>query len=118
MPDEKSDLGFGRVVAQEARGRMLSRNGTPRSHKYGLGAQRTERFYLHALDIPYFFTIDYQGFRSLIDAMGGVYVKVNEPMHYDDSWGKLHIHFDPGTYLLDGKKSLEYVRFRGGSADQ
>jgi LCP family protein required for cell wall assembly len=68
--------------------------------------------------IPYFFTIDYGGFRSLIDAMGGVYVKVTEPMHYDDNWGHLHIHFVPGTYLLDGKRALEYVRFRGRSADQ
>jgi LCP family protein required for cell wall assembly len=71
-----------------------------------------------ALSVPYFFTIDYGGFRSLIDAMGGVYVRVSEPMHYDDNWGKLHIHFEPGTYLMDGKKALEYVRFRGGSADQ
>ncbi|MDQ2668701.1 MAG: transporter [Gemmatimonadota bacterium] len=52
-PEEKADLGFGRVVAQEARGRILSRNGAPRSHKYGLGAQRTERFYLRALDLPW-----------------------------------------------------------------
>jgi len=71
-----------------------------------------------AFTIPYFFTIDYDGFRSLIDAMGGVYVKVSEPMNYDDSWGHLHIHFEPGTYLLDGKRALEYVRFRGKSADQ
>lgn len=68
--------------------------------------------------IPYFFTIDYDGFRSLIDALGGVYVKVSEPMNYDDNWGHLHIHFTPGTYLLDGKRALEYVRFRGKSADQ
>lgn len=68
--------------------------------------------------IPYFFTIDYGGFRSLIDAMGGVYVKVSEPMNYDDQWGHLHIHFEPGMYLLDGKRALEYVRFRGKSADQ
>jgi LCP family protein required for cell wall assembly len=70
------------------------------------------------LEIPYFFTIDYGGFRSLIDALGGVYVKVTESMNYDDSWGHLHIHFEPGTYLLDGKRALEYVRFRGSSADQ
>jgi LCP family protein required for cell wall assembly len=70
------------------------------------------------LKIPYYFTIDYRGFRSFIDAMGGVYVRVIEPMHYDDNWGKLHIHFDPGVHLLDGKKALEYVRFRGHSADQ
>ncbi len=68
--------------------------------------------------IPYFFTIDYEGFKSFIDAMGGIYVKVTEPMNYDDSWGHLHIHFEPGTYLLDGKRALEYVRFRGKSADQ
>ncbi len=68
--------------------------------------------------IPYFFTIDYGGFRALIDAMGGIYVKVSEPMNYDDNWGHLHIHFEPGTYLLNGQKALEYVRFRGGSADQ
>ena len=69
-------------------------------------------------EIPYFFTIDYGGFRSFIDALGGVYVKVTEPMNYDDNWGHLHIHFEPGTYLLDGKHALEYVRFRGKSADQ
>lgn len=70
------------------------------------------------LKIPYYFTIDYGGFRALINALGGVYVKVTEPMHYDDNWGRLHIHFEPGIYLLDGKKALEYVRFRGTSADQ
>jgi len=31
---------------------------------------------LQALQIPYFFTIDYAGFRALIDAMGGVNVRV------------------------------------------
>lgn len=73
---------------------------------------------VQSLQIPYFFTIDYGGFRSFIDALGGVYVKVTEPMNYDDNWGHLHIHFEPGAYLLDGKQALEYVRFRGGSADQ
>lgn len=69
------------------------------------------------LPLDYYFTVDYGGFRAFIDAIGGVPVKVTEPMHYDDNWGKLHIHFEPGDYLLDGKRSLEYVRFRGKSAD-
>ncbi len=47
---ERSDLGFGRVVAQQVRGRFLSRDGVPTSRKYGLGAQRAERFYLGALN--------------------------------------------------------------------
>lgn len=49
-PDESSDLGFGRFVSQQARGRFLSPDGTPTSHKYGIGAQRIERFYLSALN--------------------------------------------------------------------
>lgn len=73
---------------------------------------------VNTVQIPYYFTIDYSGFRALIDAIGGVTVRVTEPMHYDDNWGKLHIHFEPGVHQLDGRKALEYVRFRGTSADQ
>ncbi len=51
--DDLADLGFGRVVAQEARGRFLSRDGTPTTRKYGLGAQRGERLYLRALNAPW-----------------------------------------------------------------
>ena len=46
-----TDLGFGRVVAQQVRGRFLTHDGEPTSRKYGLGAQRIERFYLKALAI-------------------------------------------------------------------
>jgi inward rectifier potassium channel len=48
--DERSDLGLGRLAAQQARGRFLSRDGVPTSRKYGLGAQRTLRFYRAALN--------------------------------------------------------------------
>jgi LCP family protein required for cell wall assembly len=72
-----------------------------------------------ALRIPNYFTIDYSAFRALIDAMGGIYVRVTEAMNYDDNWGHLHIHFTPGTYLMNGHTALEYVRYRGGgNADQ
>ncbi len=49
-PYEPSDLGFGRVVANAVRGRFLNRDGSPNSVKYGLGAQRTARLYLSALE--------------------------------------------------------------------
>jgi inward rectifier potassium channel len=47
-----TDLGFGRVVSQQVRGRFLTHDGQPSSHKYGIGAQRVERFYLRALGTP------------------------------------------------------------------
>jgi len=49
---EFTDLGFGRVVAQQVRGRFLTHAGDPTSRKYGLGAQRIERFHLRALNAP------------------------------------------------------------------
>jgi len=52
-----TDLGFGTKVAQAVRGRFLNRDGQPNSKKYGLGAQRTARAYLAALNAswPVFF---------------------------------------------------------------
>ena len=46
-PDE--DLGFGRVVVQQVRGRFMQKDGTPNSRKYGLGSQFWQRLYLRAL---------------------------------------------------------------------
>ena len=46
-----SDLGVGRVVANQVRGRFLSHDGVPTSRKYGIGAQRAARFYLGALNV-------------------------------------------------------------------
>lgn len=46
---EDSDLGFGRVVANTARGRFLTRAGQPTARKLGLRGARTGRAYLAAL---------------------------------------------------------------------
>ena len=46
---DQDDLGFGRVVGQQVRGRFLNRDGSPNTRKFGLGPQRLERFYLAAL---------------------------------------------------------------------
>jgi inward rectifier potassium channel len=48
-----ADLGFGRVVANQVRGRFLTHEGVPTSRKYGIGAQRSSRFYLGALNVSW-----------------------------------------------------------------
>jgi inward rectifier potassium channel len=54
MPEElEEDLGFGKKMAQTVRGRFVRRDGTPNSHKYGLGSQRAERFYQRAVQAPW-----------------------------------------------------------------
>jgi inward rectifier potassium channel len=47
---DQDELGFGRVVGQQVRGRFLNRDGSPNSRIFGLGPQRVERFYLGALN--------------------------------------------------------------------
>ncbi len=68
--------------------------------------------------VPYHVQVDFSGFRKMIDLLGGVWVDVKTPMHYDDQAGNLHIHFEPGRQLVQGKHALEYVRFRGSTGDR
>lgn len=62
--------------------------------------------------------IDYDGFRRLIDRVGGVTVSIDEPMDYDDHAGDFHVHFATGPRLLNGNDALGFVRFRGRSGDR
>jgi LCP family protein required for cell wall assembly len=61
--------------------------------------------------------------KDLINALGGVTVDVENslalrhsgpsgPVSYDDSWGHLHVHLEPGLQHLDGDQAVGYARFR------
>jgi LCP family protein required for cell wall assembly len=69
------------------------------------------------LNTQYYVRINYDLFSRFINTIGGVDIDIDEPMNYDDNAGKLHIHFTSGTHHLDGKKSLEFVRFRSTAGD-
>ncbi|GAB4272279.1 MAG: hypothetical protein Kow0029_10790 [Candidatus Rifleibacteriota bacterium] len=67
---------------------------------------------LMQIQISRYVKVDFQGFINIIDIMGGIEIDIEKNMDYDDNWGKLHIHFAKGLNKLDGKQSLNYVRFR------
>ena len=50
--------------------------------------------------------------KAIVDAMGGVDIYIEKPMHYNDYAGKLHINFSKGDHHLDGQQAVEYLRFR------
>jgi|GEM_PF-672261 len=62
--------------------------------------------------IYFWIVFDYASFQKLINAVGKVKIEVSEPMSYDDNYGHLHIRFSTGIHHLDGKKALDYVRYR------
>lgn len=64
------------------------------------------------IEIPYFVEVNYEAFEQVVDALGGVEVEVEKPMYYVDRAQGLVINLKPGKQVLNGKKALQYVRFR------
>ncbi|MDR3594761.1 LCP family protein [Clostridium sp.] len=65
------------------------------------------------ININYIAKIDYNAFDEIIDAIGGIDMKIDRNMIYDDDVQKLHINFKAGeTVHLDGKKAEEFFRWR------
>ncbi len=72
------------------------------------------------LDVSYWLTMDFQGFRKLVDALGGVTITVptaftaryprNDDSSIDAGWKV--IHFDAGPQHMDGERAIEYARAR------
>lgn len=67
------------------------------------------------LPVHYYITMDFRGFRELVDTLGGVEFYVPFRMNYDDPTQNLHIHLKKGRQLLDGVKAEQLVRYRKGN---
>lgn len=67
------------------------------------------------LTINYYLTINFKGFRKLIDILGGVQLEVPFDMYYDDPTQNLHIHLTKGKQILNGEKAEQFVRYRKGN---
>lgn len=64
------------------------------------------------IPIDNFIVINFRGVRQLVDALGGIDVYVEKPMHYTDRTAKLYINFEPGNHHLDGEQAEAFLRFR------
>ena len=83
------------------------------AHAYGgpeLVVQTLEEFL--KVDIHRYVRVDFEGFKKIVDRLGGVYVDVPEDMDYEDPYQNLYIHLKEGPQPLDGDKSLQFVRYR------
>lgn len=65
-------------------------------------------------DIPiqYAVSVNFQGFRDVVDVLGGIEVDVDMRMKWADSHDGTDIDLQPGFQKLNGKKTLDFVRFR------
>ena len=58
--------------------------------------------------IQHYVVIDFEGFQQMVNAINGVTVCV--PTEVNDEVG--HIHLPAGTYTVNGRQALDYVRVR------
>ena len=83
----------------------------------GIDALRQQIKRLIGFDVDCYAVIDLNVFVDIVDAMGGVYFDVPQPLHYEDPWQDLYIHIEPGYQLLNGYDAMGVCRYRSGYMD-
>ncbi|MGC9467655.1 MAG: LCP family protein [Anaerolineae bacterium] len=78
--------------------------------------------YNFGVPIHYYALVDFSSYRTIVDAVGGVDIVVECPLHdtYPDPespTGQTDIDLEPGVHHLDGKYALWYVRSRWNTSD-
>ena len=61
--------------------------------------------------------VDFQGFKDLVDVIGGVDINVEKRMYYYDPYDGFEIDLRPGLQHMDGKTAMQYVRYRDEDGD-
>jgi LCP family protein required for cell wall assembly len=77
------------------------------------------------ISTDYYIMIDFDGFKEIVDTLGGIDVNVPRALH-DTMYpmpkpGDPHaygtVHFDPGWQHMDGERALQYARSRMSTSD-
>jgi polyisoprenyl-teichoic acid--peptidoglycan teichoic acid transferase len=89
----------------------------PGTDNPGLLATREAVEALSGLDVHYYALVDLNGFRSLIDALGGLEITVIRRTPIGGGTSPVFDHIEPGTQTLDGYHALWYARSRVGSSN-
>lgn len=74
-----------------------------------------------AVPVHYYIRINFDGFRQVIDALGGIDIEVQEPIWDDryptDDCQYQTVQFDVGQYHMNGEEALKYARSRHYTSD-
>ncbi|MEO8208251.1 MAG: LCP family protein [Chloroflexota bacterium] len=76
---------------------------------------------LYDIEIKYYVEVNFDGFRQIVDALGGVTINVQVPVvddHYPAAAGGLQrVYIPSGMQYMSGAEALVYARSRHGSSD-
>lgn len=94
----------------------------PEAPDPGMEALRQTLELLLGIPIDYYALVDFAGFVELVDALGGIDVRVTETMDVAfspafEGEDPVSVTVTPGVHHFDGRTALAYVRNRTGSSD-
>jgi len=95
--------------------------GDPKRNLPGYNGLKAILGNLYGLDIRYFVEVNFDGFRQIVDTMGGVTINVQMPVT-DDRFPSTdnslrRIYIPSGIQHMTGAAALQYARSRHGSND-
>ena len=77
--------------------------------------------HLTGLPVNYLITVNFRGFRQIVDRIGGIWVDVDRRYHNQNTGtaatAYANINLWPGYQKLNGSNALDYVRFRHTDSD-
>ncbi len=95
----------------EAERRQAERAGEPVTEN-GISLTKKTLEQVFGIPIQHYVKLDFSGFMTIIDELGGVEVTVDRKLVYDDPTDGTHIKLDPGVQVLNGEQALGFVRHR------
>ncbi len=102
-----------------ARNRPDAFPGTDRQRGYN--ALKETLSTLYNLNIQYYVMVNFEGFRQVVDTLGGVTIDVQNPVVDDkypgDNGTDLRVYIPAGPQHMTGSEALIYARSRHGSND-
>lgn len=78
----------------------------------GIENTKEELKQLLGFEVDKYIVVNFDGIAEIVDAIGGVDYNVPIKMNYDDPAQNLSIHFKPGMQHLNGKQTVNFLRFR------
>jgi LCP family protein required for cell wall assembly len=77
--------------------------------------------YNFGVPVHYYIRVDFQGFREIIDYLGGITIDVEEEIwdyrYPDGQYGYSTVHIPAGAQVMNGRTALQYARTRHGGSD-
>jgi LCP family protein required for cell wall assembly len=104
--------------------RINTAHATGDMRKYpGGGVALAKKTVWYTLGVPvhYYVRINFVGFEKLVDAIGGITINVEKPIHDaeypDNAYGTFVLDIPAGVQQMNGVRALQYARTRHGSSD-